>query len=179
MRACLCRKRSQKGTVSGGRGEFFESWAKRVVGGIRKVDPMNDRSLSRGVPNFVKQTKPTNCMAACVASLLKVPIESVPGVDGVAWDWDAFQAWLAARGLQAIEMYFGNGGTLYPVAVNVPCILSGESPRGNGKKHAVCAVFTGLNFELTHDPHESNQWIDGEPTHATFFVRTEIGGQFP
>lgn len=130
------------------------------------VNPMETRSL----PNAVKQTTPTNCFQACVATVLGIDIALVPScVDGSSWDWDAFQAWLKPFGLAAIEITFMQGGTLYP-AFNVPCIVSGPSPRGDCL-HAVVARFNGLDgFTLEHDPHSSDLWIDGEPTHCTVFV---------
>lgn len=116
---------------------------------------------------------PTNCFRACVATVLNLPIEDVPqACDGKTWDWDAFQDWLATRNLQAIEMTFLNGGIMYPVRKPVLCIVTGPSPRLPGVQHAVVAEFIGLEgFRLLHDPHMDDLWIDGEPTHATFFVR--------
>lgn len=128
---------------------------------------------TRSLPNAVKQTKPTNCFQACVASVLSVPIDDVPdGCDGAKWDWDAFQDWLAQHGMQAIEIGFGNGGTIYPVRKPVICILTGRSPREcvTGQ-HAVVGRLLGLEgFELLFDPHPSEAWIEGDPTHAVFFV---------
>ncbi len=87
-------------------------------------------------------------------------------------DWVAFQDWLAERKLQAIEVGFGNGGTIYPVRTPVMCIVSGRSPRDpEGRLHAVVGRLLGLEgFQLLHDPHSSNEFICDEPTHATFFV---------
>lgn len=127
----------------------------------------------RCLPNAVRQTRPTNCFQACVATLLGIPIDEVPDAcDGAKWDWDAFQDWLASRGLQAIEIGFGNGGTIYPVRQPVPCIVTGLSPREcTTGRHAVVGELLGLEgFRLLHDPHPSELWIDGEPTHAVFFV---------
>lgn len=127
----------------------------------------------RRLPNAVRQDRPTNCFQACVASVLGVPITEVPDAcDGTTWDWDAFQDWLGSRGLQAIEVGFGNEGTIYPVTKPVLCILTGPSPRECPTgRHAVVAEFIGLEgFQLLHDPHQSELWIDGEPTHAVFFV---------
>lgn len=125
------------------------------------------------------QTRPTNCFQACVASVLDLPIEEVPDAcDGSKWDWDAFQDWLANRGLQAIEVGFGNGGTIYPVRRSVLCIITGTSPREclTGR-HAVVGELLGLEgFSLLHDPHPSQNFIVDEPTHATFFVPLKIGG---
>jgi hypothetical protein len=125
------------------------------------------------LPNPVKQTGPTNCFSACVATVLNVPLEDVPlGCDGATWDWDAFQDWLALRGLQAIEVGFANGGTIYPVRHPVVCIVTGNSPREcTTGRHAVVGELIGIDgFRLLNDPHPSELWIDGEPTHAVFFV---------
>ena len=140
---------------------------------VRLVLP-SQSSERRGLPNAVHQTTPTNCFRACVATVLGMAIDDVPtSCDGDAWDWDAFQEWLATWDLQAIEVGFGNGGTIYPVRRPVPCIISGPSPREcRTGLHAVVGEFLGLEgFRLLHDPHPSTLWIDGEPTHATFFVR--------
>jgi len=129
--------------------------------------------ITRPIPNAVRQTGPTNCFQACVATVLDIPIDDVPeACDGAKWDWDAFQDWLALRGLQAIEIGFGNGGTIYPVRHPVLCIVTGQSPREcTTGRHAVVGELTGLEgFRLLHDPHPSDLWIDGEPTHAVFFV---------
>ena len=132
---------------------------------------------TRPVPNAVLQTTPTNCFRACVATILGLPIDDVPtACDGATWDWDAFQDWLATRGLQAIEVGFGGGGTIYPVRRPVRCIVSGYSPRKclTGR-HAVVGSLLGLEgFELEHDPNPATQWLDDEPTHATFFVPISV-----
>ena len=135
------------------------------------------QNRTRQVPNGVKQTTPTNCFAACAATILGVSIEDIPGVDGAEWDWDAFQSWLATIGLQAVEITFGSGGTVYPTVRPVRCIISGPSPRKEGTAHAVVGRLDGLSFFMDHDPHASDLWIDGEPTHATFFVSIGEGGK--
>jgi hypothetical protein len=59
---------------------------------------------TRSLPNAVKQTTPTNCFQACVATVLGIDIALVPSCcDGASWDWDAFQAWLKQFGLAAIK----------------------------------------------------------------------------
>lgn len=146
----------------------------RIVRLALRENPFDEnRSTSRSLPNAVMQTTTTNCFRACVATVLRLGIDEVPtACDGATWDWDAFQDWLAKRGLQAIEIGFGNGGTIYPVRQPVRCILSGKSPREcPSGRHGVVGLLLGLEgFELEHDPHQSGDWIDGDPTHATFFV---------
>ena len=142
-----------------------------------KFDAALAELISHDIPNAVYQTTPTNCFRACVATVLGLAIDDVPtACDGPTWDWNAFQDWLAARGMQAIEVGFGNGGTIYPVRRPVICILSGPSPREcSTGRHAVVGRLLGLEgFELVHDPHPSKLWLDGEPTHATFFVPINV-----
>jgi hypothetical protein len=135
-----------------------------------RVEPV----VLRRLPNAVMQTTPTNCFRACVATVLGLGIDDVPAAcDGGTWNWDAFQDWLATRGLQAIEVGFGNGGTIYPVRRPERCLVTGETHREcTTGRHAVVGDLIGIDgFELLHDPHPSELWIDGEPTHAVFFVR--------
>lgn len=139
--------------------------------------PRHITPITRRLPNAVMQTLPTNCFSACVATVLGIGIDDVPaGCNGATWDWDEFQDWLADRGLQAVELTFGNGGTIYPVRRPVRCIISGKSPRECATgQHAVVASLIGVDgFELEHDPHPSQLWIDGDPTHAVFFVPTDV-----
>lgn len=136
----------------------------------------------KAIPNRVMQTTPTNCFRACVASVFSCPIEEAPiGCDGAVWDWDAFQDWLAARGWQALEVGFGNGGTIYPVRTPLLCIVTGVSPRECATgRHAVVARLLGLEgFEVIHDPHESGAGFVGDPTHALFFVPINIPKERP
>lgn len=125
-------------------------------------------------PRHVMQTTPTNCFAACVATVLDIPIELVPIVcDGVNWDFDAFQRWLASEySLQAIEILLGPA-SLVPVQHPVPCILTGTSPRVClSGQHAVVGEFTGTCFTMSHDPHPSGAGIVGNARYVTFFVKT-------
>ena len=129
----------------------------------------------RALPNAQRQSRPTNCFAACVATVLDIPIAEVPDAcDGNLWDWDAFQQWLLPRGLQAIEISLGNGACLYKVAAPVICIVTGNSPRSADMQHAVVAEFIGAEgFRLLHDPHEDDLFIGDEVTHVTFLVRLQ------
>lgn len=63
---------------------------------------------------------------------------------------------------------------LYPVAVSVPCIVSGVSPRDTDSTlcHAVIALMKPdrSGFELVHDPHPDQTFLK-DVTHAFYFVR--------
>jgi hypothetical protein len=123
---------------------------------------------------LVKQNKPTNCFAACLASILEIRIADIPeGADGSTWDFKAVQEWLAdGYAMQLLQVTFGTGGTIYEIPHKVPCILTGPSPRNCASgNHAVVALAMGLDgFELVHDPHTSDDFLAGEPLNACFFV---------
>ncbi|HSX22534.1 MAG TPA: hypothetical protein VLE97_07160 [Gaiellaceae bacterium] len=87
-----------------------------------------------------------NCFPACVASILEIPLESVPQVFGPSPD---FLRWLGDRGLSA---------TLYKADNFVPrgyAIAAGPSMRFAGRLHA-CVVYDGA---VVHDPHFSREGL--------------------
>lgn len=88
-----------------------------------------------------------NCLSACVASILELPIAHVPSFVG---DDRRFLRWLGERGLSA---------TTYSPASYVPpgyAIAAGPSARFGGRLHA-CVAYDGA---VVHDPHPSR---DGLP----------------
>lgn len=107
----------------------------------------------------VEQTKissPTvkgNCFAACIASILEIPIEDAFEI----WDYgednwhDELHSWLFKRGL-----------TMCTVSVLDPgvyAIAAGASPRGVSGGHSVI----WKDGECVHDPHPSKEGIVGSP----------------
>ncbi len=95
-----------------------------------------------------------NCMQACVASLLELPLDAVPhfldgDADGInpRW-WDRFVEFLDGFGLYPADKEAGNGA---------PCwdhLASGVSPRGT--HHQV--IRNG--FDLVHDPHPDGGGVE-------------------
>lgn len=121
------------------------------------------------------QPTPTSCFRACVATIFGVPVDDVPKCcDGDSWDWTAFQRWLARHlGMQAVELWLNpDRPILYPVPFRIPVIVTGPSPRPClSGRHAVVGVTKGLDgFEMLHDPHESGEFLGGDPTHVVFFA---------
>ena len=114
---------------------------------------------------------PGNCWAACVASILELPLDAVPD-EAEFWrpgmtprqSWtlymDHVHRWLHERGLVLIEtrvselFYEGPSDLFTPY-----CILSGPSPRNPAVSHAV----VGRGIHVIHDPHESQRSLAGDP----------------
>ena len=105
------------------------------------------------------------CFAACIASLLEVPIEEVTiDNDPNNNEWfDSLQAYLRPKNLFFLEVRID-------VAVHYPlyemdgvwCVMSGKSPRtfpgGNGVNHCVVGKIERSDsnpvvFNAYHDPH--------------------------
>jgi hypothetical protein len=87
-----------------------------------------------------------NCISACVASILEVPIEVVPCFVDEHW-WERFVGWLAALGLAATSVE----DTIPPGY----SIAFGPSTRLAGRGHA-CVALDGV---IVHDPHPSREGL--------------------
>lgn len=109
-----------------------------------------------------------NCFAACVASILEMPIEKVPNFvqergHPVTTDWwDRFLNWLYPLGYSAI-MILPSPEALLDGAYSV---VTGNSPRGDFDH---CVVYYGK--EMAHDPHPERIGIGNKLTDAVYFVK--------
>jgi len=123
-----------------------------------------------------------NCYAACLASILELPLEEVPNFVTIGEDMDsAIDEWLAPRGLMRVELVLSDqeavNKTLFRLRPGGSgfCILSGKSPRkradGRDKGHGVVAKCGGWGLPIAHDPHPSRDGLraDGFRT-VEFFV---------
>lgn len=106
-----------------------------------------------------------NCFASCLASLLELPLESVPDFQEKDW-WGAFKRWLKKRGLAPINLYGGKG---YILPRDTLCIAGGKGPRG--LEHSVIWKTGGHGVaKMVHDPHPSGEGLVGKPRDLTFLV---------
>lgn len=125
---------------------------------------------------------PGNCWAACVASILNVPMSSVPD-EAEFWQpgmkpaesWIPYQTkahrWLFEQGIVLVETKCQHVHYCGPADCWAAyCILSGPSPRNPEVNHAV----VGRGNEIVHDPHPSRKGLTGEwqKWWYEFFVRS-------
>lgn len=116
----------------------------------------------------VKQTiidfEKGDCFRACVASIFELPIGSVPNfmMDGKEKFSHHLESWCNRLGLKAIDI------TTDDLSVINECyvIAGGASPRNKNFNHAV----VWLNGKIIHDPHPSNDGINGDPKMFTVFI---------
>lgn len=125
-----------------------------------------------------------NCLAACVASILEIPLEQVPNFRLDADKRDMFETlgdWLRnehGKTIVGLRFYRGDGpmeentvdkilNCAFVNGVQHHVILSGESPRkttsGGKKYHSVIGKSNGWGFEIIHDPHPEGTGLIGEP----------------
>lgn len=102
-------------------------------------------------------SKKGNCQAACVASILEIPIEDVPCHAGDAW-FLKWETWLGGRGLSVVSFNFDGGVGLDFVKYFFGegfYIVAGLSPRARKDGHPAdmfhAVVYQG--GKLVHDPH--------------------------
>ena len=83
-----------------------------------------------------------NCLMACFASLLEIPIEDVPEFDGESW-FSQMTKWLETIGFDLIR---------WSGEVELPgyYMVMGTSPRGDFNHQVIYK-----NGVLIHDPHPS------------------------
>lgn len=138
-----------------------------------------------------------DCFAACLASILDLPLEAVPNFRRIQTEsntsdmiLDADQ-WLRAnhgKRFISIEMYRWSEGPdkghceTRQVLLNRTfnrnqdelVILSGESPRknvdGSTKYHCVVGRADCWGFEVVHDPHPEGGGIIGQPYGVKWLV---------
>jgi hypothetical protein len=112
-------------------------------------------------------TEHGNCLQACLASILELPLEDCVDVNDSPdelW-FEDLQRWLAEFGLSPILLPFDfnlrmafTDGVFYRTLL----IAIGDV---RGRPHA--CVFKG--DILVHDPHPQRNGFDSKPTHALFF----------
>lgn len=89
-----------------------------------------------------------NCVQACLASVLSLPLDAVPPFDEATGPEQlmAFDAWLRARGIESFRRYTERGQVPFNEGLY---LASGPSPRGVHHMVVMC------DGRLLHDPHPS------------------------
>ncbi|HYX72428.1 MAG TPA: hypothetical protein VE732_06640 [Nitrososphaera sp.] len=83
-----------------------------------------------------------NCFAACVASILELPLEAVPHFQDDDW-YEKWQEWLAERNLYFIYLGHEKSSGWRPKGLAIANVLCGDI------RHAVVC----LNGEMVWNPH--------------------------
>lgn len=93
-----------------------------------------------------------DCLAACLSSLLEIPLEDVPRfheLDDAEW-WLDMQAWLSSLGYQFVLVALPENMPWFSLYDSVECMMIGKT--ANGVLHAVCGECRGEQFLCTFDP---------------------------
>lgn len=118
-----------------------------------------------------------NCLAACVASVLELPIDEVPNFAEMGF-FEGLYRWLEGRNLRPITVRFSEAkhcASAFFEYSDEPLIMWGDSPRfangGHRKMHAVVGAPDGYGLKLIHDPHPSREGLHGHPTGCMWIVK--------
>jgi hypothetical protein len=115
-----------------------------------------------------------NCYAACVASLMELPIEDMPVIPADGNFNELWDAWLAERGFARI--CFRHAPDLIVKGYQILC---GKSPRDvrNEKGERVDHATVGLDGKFVHDPNpEGTFLLDGVVDEVEIIYPLDIGG---
>ena len=100
-----------------------------------------------------------NCFQASVASVLEVPLESVPHFclkySAGKWFFE-FKKWLEKNHGMTANMFLVSDNEEWLSAQRGYSLAGGKSPRGDFMHSVVY-----LDGKIIHDPHPSNDGIDG------------------
>lgn len=111
-----------------------------------------------------------NCYSAALASILEIPIDSVPFMGGSS-DWiRKTNLWLRTLGLTMLEIEWP--GTVCHID-DTYVIGTGQSPRGDFLHSMVCTACVRkgrIEFRFAHDPH---------PSRANILDLTKVGFLVP
>lgn len=110
-----------------------------------------------------------DCQRAVIASLLDLPLQSVPHFLGESIDpdgsvnaakyWDLLQDFLGKRGYAYLVTHRTVITGLYGLQNDIYHEIAGQSPRDPEVTHAV----VGKNGQIFFDPHPDNQGLAGDP----------------
>ncbi len=128
-----------------------------------------------------------NCLQACIASMLDLPLDSVPHFmqDFPDNPWIAAKKWIKEQGYIVFSFCTTAASVLDSLYIEgvcqniqgtecfVPryCILSGPGPRG--VNHAVIGQANGYGVKIIHDPHHSREGLLDGHRWVYFFLAKE------
>lgn len=106
-----------------------------------------------------------DCFRACVASIMELPIESVPHFCEKANWQEWLDEWLYQFGMGHVCVRLdvnADEGYIGPVERGAWCIVSGTTNRHPTRLHATVArtLGGGLQWEYRHDPHPDGTFLE-------------------
>jgi hypothetical protein len=113
-----------------------------------------------------------NALQACVATVLNLPLESVPNFVAAEDSWAAMQEHAASLGMGLLKLSLKEDGTLhFATRAGSLCIVRGASPRGGHGQVVVASVGgDGLSLEHLHDPYPEGGGLLGPAAWAAFWT---------
>jgi|EP01082_Thalassiosira_pseudonana_P000678 hypothetical protein len=114
-----------------------------------------------------------NALQAAVASLFGLTLMEVPNFIEMPDGYEAaIREFSQRRGFECIKIALGDSKKAADEYVGKHCILRGKSPRGNFGHVVVARYSNGNGFEMVHDPHPEENFLDTSESYGwcMFFV---------
>lgn len=119
-----------------------------------------------------------NCEAACIASILEIPLEDIPDfhgndpTDAEAY-WQNVRKWCEDKPFTIIPIKFSDGHDPKEFLKDCWVIASGPSPRGTEEWHRHAVVWK--NGKIVHDPHPSRAGLKKIDVYDMFVIKDPKG----
>jgi len=115
-----------------------------------------------------------NCQAACIASILEIPIEDIPNFHGddptdAETYWKNVRKWCEDKPFTIISIAFQEDHDPKEFLKDCWVIASGPSPRGTEEWHRHAVVWK--NGKIVHDPHPSRAGLKEIDTYDMFIIK--------
>jgi hypothetical protein len=142
--------------------------------GIAKGDK-RARTLGHGVYQTDFTASKGNALQACIATVLGLTLDEVPNFIAMPGDlYDNLREYLAKKhGLGFFKIMLDDEGRLpfAPGALEMICLVAGDSPRGSHRHVVVARVPpSSLTPEFVFDPHPSGDMIRSKSWAGLFVV---------
>ena len=115
-----------------------------------------------------------DCLRACVASILELPIEDVPNFADTTGDhiefWRLNNSWAMKKGFKYVTISISED-SIWDIIGDIFCIASAKSPRRKDQWHSVV-----WRNGIVHDPHPSNDFLAETPKQFTLLVPFNMKG---
>ena len=110
-----------------------------------------------------------DCFAACLASLLELPLDCVPNPHGGRW-FETIQRWLYDTRHQVLVLAYASASAVHSYPGQALVIASVKSQRFEGKTHAV--IWDVSKGEMVWDPspNRAERTLPYEPLRFWFLV---------
>jgi hypothetical protein len=131
---------------------------------------------------YVQQKQHNDCLSACLAAVLDIPLAAVPVFPPEKFKGDrqiaAVNKWLANMHLALVEVPVDMKARRWPWCGEPKTVVIGTVQTGTGTHHSVVAIIQRGELTVAYDPAPPGYRVDKYKfTHVGFIVPTVSGSE--